>query len=66
MVSVEFVLKHDFSKLHIDVRVGNIENDQHPIIHMSCFDPLRCVRLKQLDDLQLVSFRHLQNLLLLI
>ena len=65
-VSVEFVLKHDCSKLHIDVHTGNIENDQHPIIHMSCFDPLRCVRLKQLDDLQLVSFRHLQNLLLLI
>ena len=65
-VSVEFVLKRDCSKLHIDVHTGNIKNDQHPIIHMSCFDPLRCVRLKQLDDLQLVSFRHLQNLLLLI
>ena len=65
-VSVEFVLKHDCSKLHIDVRTGNIENDQHPFIHMSCFGPLRCVRLKQLDDLQLVSFRHLQNLLLFI
>ena len=30
---------------------------------MSRFDLLRCVRLKQLDDLQLFSFQHLQNLL---
>ena len=65
-VSVVFVLKHDCLKLHINAHTGNIENDQHPIIHMSRFDPLRCVSLKQLDDLQLVSFRHLQNLLLLI
>ena len=62
-VSVVFVLKHDCPKLHINAHTGNIENDQHPIIHMSRFDPLRCVGLKQLDDLQLVSIRHLQNLL---
>ena len=56
-------MKHDFPKLHIDAHTGNIDNYQHWIFHMSRFDPLSCVRLKQLDDLQLVALRHLQNLL---
>ena len=49
--SVEFVLKHDFPKLQVDVQTENIDNNQHSIIHMNRFDPMRFVRLKQLDDL---------------
>ena len=60
------VFKHDCPKLNIDAHTGNIEDNQQPIIHMNRFDPLRCVRLKQLGDLQLISFRHFQNLLLFV
>ena len=49
--SVEFILKHDILKLHVAAHTENIENDQHSFIHMNRFDPLRCVRLKQLGDL---------------